>query len=296
MEKKVVVGIGEILWDMLPDGKQLGGGIANLCYHCSSHGMESCLVSAVGDDDLGKEIYASMVLKQMSSNYIQTLSDVATSTVSVTLRDGFPSYVIHEPVAWDFISFVDSLNDLAERADAVCFGTLAQRNDVSKNTIRQFVSLVRPDCLRVYDINLRQTYFDRQTIEYSLNMADLLKISDEELPVIAPMFDLDGDIEQALNVLCKRFDLKLVVYTKGADGSVLCSEKGCQSFPVISSGPVVDTVGCGDSFTATLTCGLLAGLSEEQSMIAASRVAGYVCSCQGGTPSLPEDLRVTSLL
>ena len=177
---------------------------------------------------------------------------------------------------------------------AVCFGTLAQRHEVSAATIRRFLSLARPDCLKVFDVNLRQHFFSARLIEASLGQCDLLKISDEELPVVASLLKISGDERGILLELLRRYNLRQVVLTKGKDGSLFCDGQTFLEIPAFTFGPTLDTVGCGDAFTATLTAGLLSGRAPEIAMRQASRVAGLVCANSGAMPEIPENFRFSS--
>ena len=290
----VVVGIGEVLWDLLPEGRRLGGAPANFAYHAAMQGAEAYAVSAVGDDANGSELLVELRGKKLSTEYIAELPLHSTGTVTVKLNDGMPSYTIHAPVAWDFIPWNDRLEQLARQADAVCFGTLAQRGNVSAETIIRFLDHTRPDCLKVFDVNLRQTFFSKDIIDASLRQCNLLKISDEELPVVAELFGLYGADEVVISELMRRYNLKYAVLTRGKDGSAFYDGKGIIAIPAYDYGAKVDTVGCGDSFTATLTAGLLFGFSLEAAMTRASKIAGLVCASAGAMPEIPEELRLNN--
>ena len=243
--KKVIVGIGEILWDMLPGGKALGGAPANFAYHASRLGEEGWAVSAVGDDPLGAEIMEIVAEKRL--NHLIAVTDQPTGTVRVSLdAKGVPSYNITEDVAWDNIPFTPEMEALAVRADAVCFGSLVQRM-ASRDSVLRFLRATRPEALRVFDINLRQHYYSREVIDESLKLADILKINDEEIRIVADMFGLGDDDTAACRALIARYGLQLVILTKGADGSEVITED--ESFPQKAGKvKVVDTVGAGDSF------------------------------------------------
>ncbi len=291
--KKVVVGLGEVLWDVLPGGKQLGGASANFACHAQMLGAEAWLVSSVGNDLLGREIFDRLHQLQMSSEAIMVNPTAPTGSVSVAVApDGQPTFTIRENVAWDFISASAFTRAIVARADAVCFGSLAQRNAVSRATIHALLALTRPDAYRVFDINLRQKFFSDEIITTSLALANILKINDEELPVLARLFHLSGDVKTQLAELAERFDLKLVALTRGAQGSLFYAQGDYSEFGGFSS-HVVDTVGAGDSFTATLVMGLLAGWDLAQINRHANQVAAYVVSQPGATPILPEQLRLT---
>jgi fructokinase len=292
MNETIVVGIGEVLWDILPEGKRIGGAPANFAYHAAQQGVTSYVVSAIGNDPDGKGIINELKNSGLSVEYLEKNSDFPTGTVSVELKDGIPSYVIHEPVAWDYIPWNSSLEELAHKTDAVCFGTLAQRNDTSANTIQAFLKHTRSDCFKVFDINLRQDFYCPELIESSLNLCDLLKLSDEELPIIANMLGLQGDDNELATALMKRFELKYMVLSKGKDGACFYDRAQTISSPSFDYGPKVDTVGCGDSFTAVLTVGLLEGLDPVVAMNYSSRIAGLVCSSAGAMPEIPDSLKI----
>ena len=292
--KPVVVGIGEVLWDVLPEGRRLGGAPANFAYHAQQQGAEAFAVSGVGSDRDGQDIIDELTGRELVTQYIACVPGYSTGTVSVKLTDGIPSYNIHAPAAWDFIPWSNRLQQLAEQADAVCFGTLAQRHAVSAETIRRFLTHTRPNCLKVFDVNLRQDFYTPELIKASLEFCDLLKISDEELPVVAGMFDLCGSEDAIAEELLNVHHLKYLVLTKGKDGSVLYSEDRAVNVPAYDHGPKVDTVGCGDSFTATLTVGLLLGLDPEVAMSHASKIAGLVCASHGATPEIPLKFRIVN--
>jgi len=215
--KFVVVGLGEILWDILPAGKQLGGAPANFAYHAQAIGSEAVVVSRVGDDALGKEILTRLGELGLECGYIQTDTEHSTGTVTVELDEqGKPAYNIHENVAWDFIAAEPALVDFARKADAVCFGSLCQRHRVSRATIREFLGATRQDCIRVFDINLRQSYFDEEVVETMLEVADVLKLNDEELPVVARLVGVKGAEDEVLSDLTSRYELRMIAVQRGA--------------------------------------------------------------------------------
>ena len=279
--KKVIVGIGEILWDMLPSGKALGGAPANFAYHAMRLGEEGWAVSAIGDDDLGREIMDIVDSKQLKN--IIAVSDKPTGTVEVELDDrGVPTYNIMEDVAWDNIPFTPAMEVLATRADAVCFGSLVQRMN-SRESVLKFVRAMRPDALKVFDINLRQHSYSREILEESLKLADILKINDEEIRIVADMFGLGDDDAAACRSLIAAYGLRLVILTRGAEGSEVVTADA-----LIPQGvghvDVVDTVGAGDAFTAAFVVAYLRGESLAEAQRLASETASYVCSRKGAMP------------
>jgi fructokinase len=283
----VFVGIGEVLWDLLPGGRQFGGAPANFAYHAKALGIHAQVVSCVGRDELGDEILAHLDRLGLGHDHIAVDPEHPTGTVSVRLdAAGKPDYVIHEQVAWDYLSLLPQSLGLAARADAVCFGSLAQRFVVSRLAIRDFLAATGPECLRIFDINLRQHYYNVDTIAVGLEAADVLKLNDEELPVLARLLSIHGPIEEMLATLCRRYRLKLIALTEGDRGSLLFSP-GARSRHAGHRAEVVDTVGAGDAFTAVLAFGLLSGASLDTINEQANRVASFVCSRAGGTPEMP---------
>jgi fructokinase len=286
--KKIVTGIGEILWDLLPEGKQLGGAPCNFAFHASQAGCESFVVSAIGKDKPGNEIREVVKSMNLCDEYIQDTSN-PTGTVTVKLdQEGHPEYTINEDVAWDFIGWEENLAGLAEMTDAVCFGSLAQRNSKSAATIRKFLNSVSSSCLKVFDINLRQHYYTKEIIDRSLQYADVLKLNEDELPVLASMYSLKGNTENQLRFLMETFELKYIAFTMGHLGSTLI---GRDEFSTLSAPKVkvVDSVGAGDSFTAVLIAGLLNGVPLKEIHKKATEVAAYVCTCKGATPPINKD-------
>lgn len=279
--KKVIVGIGELLWDMLPSGKAIGGAPANFAYHAGRLGDEGWVVSAVGDDALGHEILDVLDEKRLHS--LVSMVDKPTGTVQVSLDDaGVPTYTIVKDVAWDHIPFTPKMQDLASRADAVCFGSLVQRNG-SRASVLKFLEAVPASALKVFDINLRQHFYTPEILRKSLEIADVLKINDEEIVILSEMFGLGSDPREACRKLIGQYSLRFVLLTKGAQGSEVISPD-----EVIPQGvgkvDVVDTVGAGDAFTAAFTVAYLRGDSLADAQKLAGEVTAYVCSHKGAMP------------
>lgn len=286
---KKVVGIGEILWDVFPEGKVLGGAPANFAYHATQLGLEGYAISAIGKDDLGEEVLE--VLKGKPLQYMLEETNYPTGTVKVTLNgNGIPEYEICENVAWDNIPLTAGMKELAKQADAVCFGSLAQRHQVSRSTIQAFVGLVDTNALKIFDINLRQSFFNKAIIVDSLQMANVLKINEEELVRVAGLLDIT-DVGERL--VCQRlmdnYDLKIVVLTRGENGSFVFSKDG-SSFLDTPKVKVADTVGAGDSFTGAFVAGLLNGDDIAKAHKRAVEVSAYVCTQKGAMPLLPTAL------
>ena len=288
----IIVGMGEALWDVLPEGKKIGGAPANFAYHVSQFGFDSRVVSAVGNDDLGDEILKVFKEKQLK-HQLQTVN-YPTGTVQVTLDDnGIPCYDIKEGVAWDNIPFTDDLKRLALSTRAVCFGSLAQRNEVSRTSINRFLDTM-PDGegqLKIFDINLRQGFFTKDIIRDSCQRCNVLKINDEELVAISRLFGYAGiDLQDKCWILLAKYNLKMLILTCGTNGSYVFTP-GVVSFQETPKVPVADTVGAGDSFTATFTAALLKGKSVPEAHKLAVEVSAYVCTQSGAMPELPQVLK-----
>jgi len=287
-----ILGVGEILWDLLPAGRLLGGAPANFAYHAHALGAESYVISRVGSDPLGTEILDRLRQAGLRTDGILVDAVKPTGTVSVTLDvHGTPTFTIHEDVAWDFLQMEGSVLREVSRADALCFGTLAQRHPVARQAIRAVLAAAPAGALRVFDINLRQHFWSREIVLESLQQADVFKLNDSELPVVAQLLDLAGSEEEQLRTLAKRFDLRAVALTKGAQGSALLVREAWVEHPG-SVLTVVDTVGAGDSYTAALVLGLLLGHEPRRIIAQAHRVADFVCTRAGAMPLLPPELRL----
>lgn len=290
METHTIIGLGEILWDMLPGGKQLGGAPANFACHAGSLGARGVVISAIGDDDLGREILDTLDAMGLSGRTVAVNPERPTGTVSVHLdADGKPSYTIERDVAWDYIPADELLLSTAAEASAICFGSLAQRGDVSRDSIRTMLKTAPKDSLRIFDVNLRGDFYGPEVIDESLQLASVLKVSDEELPLIASMLSIEGDTGRIVRQLADRYFLDLVALTRGPAGSLLLAG-GLTSDRPAHETRVADTVGAGDAFTAAMALGMLAGHDLDRINAQAGRVASYVCSQKGATPPLPEEL------
>ncbi|MDQ1256785.1 MAG: fructokinase [Candidatus Hydrogenedentes bacterium] len=284
----VVVGLGEVLWDLFPEGKQLGGAPANFAYHAQALGARGLAVSCVGDDELGQAIVEQLTARGLDMRYVAVDSGHPTGTVSVTLdRNGVPAYVIHTDVAWDFLPASPDLLALARRTDAVCFGTLAQRAPVTRETMIAFLDTTPAGCLRLFDINLRQSYYDVPTILRSLDFADALKLNDGELTVLKELLGLAGTERHVIDVLIRDFGLRAVALTRGDQGSLLVTQDGASEHPGCPPERIADTVGAGDCFSAAFVMGLLHSEPLDAINEKANRLAGYVCSQTGAMPIMP---------
>lgn len=284
----IVVGMGEALWDVLPEGKKIGGAPANFAYHVSQFGLPSCVVSAVGDDDLGREIIENFTAKGLK----QLIADVPypTGTVQVEIdQSGVPQYEIKENVAWDNIPYTERLESLAERTTAVCFGSLAQRNVVSRNTINRFLDVVsrNEENLIVFDVNLRQGFYNKEILCNSMKRCNILKINDEELVTVSRMFGYPGiDLQDKCWILLGKYNLKMLILTCGINGSYVFTP-GNVSFQPTPKVEVADTVGAGDSFTAAFISSVLKGKSVSEAHSLAVRTSAFVCTEKGAMPTLP---------
>ena len=280
--ERPIVGIGEILFDLLPAGAQLGGAPANFAYHVNQLGGHGVAISAIGKDALGEEVRTILGSKKLQAIIPEV--DCPTGVVNVTLDEkGVPTYTIIEGVAWDNVPYTPEMKAVAAEVVAVCFGTLAQRNPVTRKTILDFIADMPADSLKVYDINLRQHFFSKEIIETSLKVADILKINDEEILVVAKLLGLDGSPEEACRAILRLYGLRLVILTKGGDGSEVITEDTVLSVacPKVQ---IADTVGAGDSFTAAFIRAYLRGDTLAECHRLANEVSAYVCSKSGAMP------------
>ncbi|MFC2096797.1 carbohydrate kinase [Bacteroidota bacterium] len=285
--KPVIVGLGELLWDLLPGGKQLGGAPANFAFHTQQLGGTSYIVSMIGNDRNGTEIKNKLEEFELSDDFIGTNPDYPTGTVSVKLdKEGNPDYIIHKDVAWDQIPWNNNLKELASITDAVCFGSLAQRNLNSSISIHNFLSAVDINCLVVFDINLRQSFYTKEIIESSLSKCNILKINEDELIILSELLSIKNNEDQILIKLIENYNLELIALTRGKKGSLLFNgkEKSIFEVPPVR---VCDSVGAGDSFTAALVIGQLKGLNIGDCHRLASGLSAFVCTQKGGMPILP---------
>lgn len=287
---EIVVGMGEALWDVLPEGKKIGGAPANFAYHVSQFGLPSCVVSAIGDDALGKEIIENFTSKGLD----QLIAEVPypTGTVQVEIdQTGIPLYDIKENVAWDNIPYTKHLDALAKRTKAVCFGSLAQRNVVSRETINHFLDTMPKDddSLIVFDVNLRQGFYNKKILCKSMQNCNILKINDEELITVSSMFGYPGiDLQDKCWILLGKYNLKMLILTCGINGSYVFTP-GNVSFQPTPKVEVADTVGAGDSFTAAFIASILKGKSVTEAHTIAVKTSAYVCTQKGAMPILPPE-------
>lgn len=279
--KPVIVGIGELLWDVLPTGKRAGGAPVNFVYHATQLGAEGYAISAVGNDLAGTEILQELE-KNKIGHSIATV-DYPTGTVLVELNDGIPTYNIVEGVAWDHIPLTEEAINIVKKADAICFGTLAQRNPDSRKTLNALLSYVPESALRFFDINIRQKYYTEELIKELLRQANVFKLNDEELDMFRPMFNLDGDEDTCCRRIMEEYDLKYLVLTAGSRYSTIYSADGKSTIntPKVE---VADTVGAGDSFSGAFVCSILSGKSLKEAHQCAVDTAAFVCTKEGAWP------------
>ncbi|MDE7080652.1 MAG: carbohydrate kinase [Muribaculaceae bacterium] len=289
--KDLVIGMGEALWDVLPEGKKIGGAPANFAYHVSQFGLPGHVVSAVGKDALGKEIIENFTSKGLNFHIAEV--PYPTGTVQVELDQvGVPQYDIKENVAWDNIPFTPELKEIASRTKAVCFGSLAQRNIVSRQTIAHFLDAMpkSADSLVVFDVNLRQGFYNKEILCDSMDRCNILKINDEELITVSRMFGYPGiDLQDKCWILLGKYNLKMLILTCGINGSYVFTP-GKVSFQPTPKVEVADTVGAGDSFTAAFIASILKGASVEEAHAKAVRTSAFVCTRNGAMPILPAEI------
>jgi len=281
-----IVGLGEILWDIFPQEKYLGGAATNFAYHISALGHKGIIASRIGKDKLGKEIIDAIATLGLTKKYIQIDSNHPTGTVDVKVdSNGHPNYTITENVAWDFLKFNGKWKALAKTVDAVCFGSLAQRSSESRKTIIEFLKHTRKEAVRIFDINLRQNFYSIEIIAESLKLSSIAKLNDEELPILIDLLGYQNkkSEEELCRLLIEKYGLALVSLTKGESGSLLLNEREMVRHPGCRV-TVVDTVGAGDAFTAALAIQYLKGSSLERISEAANRLGSWVASQSGATP------------
>ena len=292
--KQLIVGLGEILWDCLPEGKKLGGAPANFAFHAGLLGADTIAISAIGNDELGDEILRE--LDEKGLKYLLPRVEQETGTVQVTLdSEGIPSYEIKTGVAWDNIPFLPEIKQLAEKCNCVCYGSLAQRSEVSRTTIQEFLKHTPKDCLKIFDINLRQHFYTKGLIHDNLLACNVLKINDEELDIVSKMFGFPASLtpnpspkgegeaygyEDKCRRLLEDYNLQLVILTCGVNGSYVfaSNQKSFQETPKVE---VADTVGAGDSFTGAFAASLLAGKSIKEAHELAVKVSAFICTQKG---------------
>lgn len=291
-QKPRVVGLGEVLWDCFDTERRPGGAPANVAFHAAQLGCEGIVCSRVGTDDDGDALVAFLQQQGLPTDWIQRDGQLPTGRVTVQLSEaGHPTYVIHEPVAWDALAFDERTAALMRTADAVCFGTLAQRNAVSRETIHRCLTATAPHCLRVYDVNLRQQWYAREWVEASLRQCDCLKLNHEEVPVVASLLNIpETEHREFCREIARRFAVSVVCITRGEEGCLLMRGEETADIPGTPV-TVADTVGAGDAFTAALLFALLHHWPLSQAGEWANAVGGLVASRPGAMPHLREELQ-----
>jgi len=285
-----VIGIGEVLWDLLPSGPQLGGAPSNFAYHAGQLGAEVQVITRVGRDDFGRKIIQRFKEVDFNVNTVQLDDQLPTGTASVLLDGGTPRFSIGENVAWDALSFSGECLEAVRTGDAICFGTLAQRSKKTAAVIQQAVMETPKAALRVFDVNLREEFYSGETLRRSLEIANVLKLNDHELAVLSAIFELKGDTRQRIVQLAQKFNLHLIALTRAEEGSLLYQLGAWSDFPGRKM-DLVDTIGAGDAFSAALVMGLLHQLGLADIHRIAADIASFVCSQPGATPVLPLHLR-----
>ncbi|MGA3047089.1 MAG: carbohydrate kinase [Terracidiphilus sp.] len=302
-EPHLILGLGELLWDVLPEGPRLGGAPANFAVMAARLGNHAAILSRIGRDELGRKAMDQLDPLPADAGFVQVDLQHETGRVTVELKDGQPSYTIHQPAAWDFLELSDDWVQLAERADAICFGTLAQRRGESRQTIQNLVGLTKKESIRMFDVNLRAPFYSDEAIQESLELATVMKMNDAEVPQVMRLMGvaagqvesgvpigLDGLRENAERLLEEFPTLGMVAVTRGGQGSLLVTRTEWHEHPGIPV-RVADTIGAGDAFTAALTHYLLRGADLATLNEAGNRWGGWVASQAGAMPELPEKVR-----
>ncbi|MCH4208773.1 carbohydrate kinase family protein [Bifidobacterium sp.] len=289
MTKPIVLSLGELLWDMLPSGKRAGGAPVNFAYHAAMNGTEGCAISAVGEDELGDELLAAA--KESGVRSVIQRNAWPTSTVEISLKNGIPEYTIVKNVAWDHLLLTRELIGQVERADAVCFGTLALRSPETHDTIIELLKHAKHDALRFFDINLRGDHYSKELIAELLGLASVFKLNDEELLLLRDMFDIRGaSDDEACRWFISEYGLDYVILTAGSAFSTIVAKNGEVSTLSTPRVEVTDTVGAGDSFSGTFTAKILTGSSLVEAHRAAVNTAAFVCTQNGAWPRYPEHM------
>ena len=275
--------IGEILWDTFPDKKVWGGAPANFIFHTAEFGADATAFSAIGQDDLGTELLS--VVAETGINLVAERLIYPTGKVDVCVNsEGVANYQFNEDCAWDHLPLTSELMTLSQEADLIAFGTLAQRNEISKKTIHKALELKKDSCKVLFDINLRADFYNKEIIEKSLNYTDILKLNEEEIVILQDLLGLS--IQQIIDT----YKLELVISTLGSEGSCIMTNSHSFEYPAVKC-KVIDTVGAGDSFTASFIINYLQGMDIPEAQKLASKVAAYVCEHKGATVSIPSELK-----
>ncbi len=287
-----ILGIGELLWDVLPEGARLGGAPANYTVMASRLGDHAAILSRIGRDALGEDALRVLRPFPVDCEQLQVDPEQPTGTVTVEFKEGQPDYTIHQPVAWDFLEATDAWLGAAARADAVCFGSLAQRGEQSRRTIHALVKATRPECQRIFDVNLRAPFYNGEIVRESLELASVMKMNDAEVPLVLGLLGVaaSGSLRQGAELLLAKFDgLSLVAITRGGEGSLLVGRSEWHEHPGIAT-RVADTIGAGDAFTAAMTHYLLRGAPLATLNEAGNRWGSFVASQSGAMPEIGNEL------
>ncbi|HEY1786778.1 MAG TPA: carbohydrate kinase [Verrucomicrobiae bacterium] len=286
-----VVGVGETLWDLLPSGPQLGGAPGNFAYHARQLGAQAQVITRIGDDAAGRKMFERLDNMGIADGTVQVDGRLPTGSAAVILETaGVPRFAIGADAAWDGLEVTNEALNAVRKANAVCFGSLAQRSTSAAASVRSLVASTPLAALRVFDINLRESFFTKETIERSLEAANVVKLNEQELAVLSTMFGLRGDVNGQIENLDHLFDLDVIALTRGEMGSLLYQAGSWSDLPGRKV-DIVDTIGAGDAFTAALVMGLLNQLGLPEIHRIAADLAGFVCSQPGATPNLPQHLR-----
>jgi len=296
-KQHLILGLGELLWDVLPEGPRLGGAPSNFAVMAGRLGDHAAILSRIGRDDLGRQAVDVLDLAPVDSSHLQVDTNHATGRVTVMLESGQPRFTIHEPAAWDFLELTDEWVSLAERADAICFGSLAQRCIESRQTIQTLAAQTSSRCVRLFDVNLRAPFYSGEVIQESLELATVMKMSDAEAPLVLGLLGLPaagGSPSEQLRVGAERLleefpTLGMVAVTRGGQGSLLVTREEWHEHPGFPV-KVADTVGAGDAFTAALAHYLLRGADLETLNKAGNLWGSWVASLAGGMPAVPDEI------
>jgi fructokinase len=290
-----ILGIGELLWDMLPEGARLGGAPANYGVMAGRLGDRAAILSRIGRDALGDDALHALKDFPVDCGQLQIDAEQPTGTVTVELKHGQPSYTIHEPAAWDFFELTEGWLNAAERADAVCFGSLVQRHEQSRRTIHALLRATRPECLRIFDVNLRAPFYSKEIARESLGRASVVKMNDAEVPLVLDLLGLGAaaSLREGAERLLEEFSdfggLNLVAITRGSEGSLLVGRSEWHEHGGIAT-RVADTIGAGDAFTAAMTHYLLRGAPLETLNEAGNRWGSFVASQAGAMPEIGSEV------
>ncbi len=283
-----VIGLGEVHWDVLPDGRQIGGAPANVVYHAQALGARGVIASSVGQDRAGQELLDAMSEAGLSVGVVHLDSARPTAEVEVMLDShGAPAYSLPDLAAWDNLPFRTECAKLAQKADAICFGTLASRNPHSRGCIRQFLESAMPSCLRVLDVNLRHNFYSRDLLQDLLEHAEVLKLNEDELPIVSSLLNISGSTKERMESLMEKFALSAVALTRGARGSVLLTPDQLEVHHGSRVDAVENTLGASDAFTAMLVMGLLQEWPLTEISERANRLASHVCTAREAIPPHP---------